>query len=142
MGPAAKANMKRANVRLDENVPVARGNATCEVVAAKCGQHCLVVVIENSVSSASEAAADTAPANVRSVQVVGGVGSQQRTRSAGPRREEEDAVVVVAPSIAGQGCTEVANTVAVLAQAGDDGITKVEEMIENLKMDNLFCMGC
>lgn len=87
-------------MRSDENVSAVRESYTrgrCREKRAKG----LVAVIGDSRTSASEAAACAAPANVRTVQVTGDVGSQRLTSSVGARQEEKNEVAVVAPGIGG-----------------------------------------
>lgn len=138
-----KARKKRANVRSDENVPVARGNATEEAVAATSGQEGLAVVIEDSVGPAPEAAAGATPADIKSVQVTDDAGSQRLTGIAGALQETEDEVAVMVPCLDGQESAAAADTLAVAdaAQAGDDDTAEVEELIEKLKAENLTLHG-
>lgn len=109
-----------------------------EAVVARSGQEGSVVLNEDSVASASEAAACALPADVSSVQVTGYVGSQRSTRGAGAHREEDDEVVVVASGLGGQGsaAVEVAVVVAATAPARVDGMAKVEKMVEKMKADH------
>lgn len=66
---ASKAKQSKANVRSGENVPAAQQTVTPEAAATRSGHKGLVVVIEDSVAPASEAAAGGTPPGVRSVQV-------------------------------------------------------------------------
>lgn len=136
---AAEEREKRANVRLDANVPGSREKVAREAVAARSGQEGSVVVIENSVASAFGVAAGATPVDDSSVQITGDVRYQRSTECAGAHREEEDEVAVVAASVGGQGSAAVAHAVAVgaLVQAGDDAIEKVEKIIKKMKVGNL-----
>lgn len=83
------------------------------------------------------------PADVRSVQVTGDVGTQRSTRGAAARQEKDGEVAKVAPDLDQSVVPSEADAaaVAVLAQAGEDGMAKVEEMIEKLKAENLTLQG-
>lgn len=86
---------KRVDMWLKEIVTVAPGNATQEAAAATSRQEGLLVMIEDSVASAPEAAAGAKPANVRSVQITGDVESQRSTRGVDARQEEDEVVAEV-----------------------------------------------
>lgn len=79
---SSKDRKKRANMRSDEDVAAARENVTQEDATARSGQDGLVVVMEDSVTPASEAAAGATSAGVRLTQVSGDAGSQQSTTGA------------------------------------------------------------
>lgn len=76
------AKKKRAKVKSGEDVLDARGKVTQEAVAAWSRQKDSVVVIGDSVATASEVALGATLADVMSVQVPGDVGCQLSTRDA------------------------------------------------------------
>lgn len=140
---AGKARQRRETVGFDANMPAARGNNTQEAAAARSGQAGSAVVIEDMVASALEAGTDATIVDVRSMQLAGDVESQRSTKGAGARQEKEDGVAVTAPSTGEGGPAAVADAVAVsaTAQAGDEGMTKGEEMIERLRAEHLVMHG-
>lgn len=80
---------------------VALENLTQEAAAMTSGQEGSVAVIVESISPTSEAAAGATPADVRSVQVMGDVGSQQSIEGADACQEREEEVAEVAPALGG-----------------------------------------
>lgn len=83
------------------------------------------------------------PAYVQAVQVIGDVESRRSTSGRAACEEEEVEGVEVGPRVRGQKPATVAETVAVAPpdQMRNDKMTKVEEMKENLKTENLSLHG-
>lgn len=114
---SAKARKMRANGRLDEDVPAARELVAVVAGAAWSGEEGSVVAFEDSVALASESAAGAVPADVRTVQVAGDVGSKRSTRGVGAHREERKDVTAAASGGAGQMSAAAIDAVAVGAPA-------------------------
>lgn len=94
-----------------------------------------MVVIKDSVPPTLEAAAGSMPEDVRSVQMTGDVGSQRSTRGANACQEE---IAEVGFGLGGLVVSSTAKTATAVnsESAGNDGMAKVEKVLERLKAKN------
>lgn len=92
---------------------------------------------------ALKAAADTATADAKSVQVMDDIRSHRSTTGTSAHQNGEDELAVVAPGLGSIGSAAVADAVAVAnpAQADVDGMAKRKGMIMILRGENLTWHG-